>query len=216
MQTLNTVHRFLQAVQQYPDTLPNLIDSVSDGQLKSKEWLVSEVRNLNLDLGTIFLCAGWYGTLAHMLFESKIKLTKIRSFDVDESCYKIAERINKPLVTDNWKFKASTLNVHDLNYDNFSYKTYRNDGSELLLTDTADTIVNTSCEHITNFDAWYNKIPAGKLLILQTNNLTEIEDHINCSLSLSGFGLITPMSSVLYEGQNKLDKYIRFMRIGYK
>lgn len=216
MHTLNTVHRFLQAVQQQPEILPNLIDSVSDGQLKSKQWLVDEVRNLNLDLGTVFLCAGWYGTLAHMMFEANLKVTKVRSFDIDGSCYKIAERINKPLVTDNWKFKASTLDIHALEYDNFSYKTYRNDGTELSLTDTADTIINTSCEHITNFDEWYNKVPAGKLLILQTNNMTEIDGHVNCSISLRGFSLLTPMTTVLYEGENLLDKYTRYMRIGYR
>ena len=61
-------------------------DCFSQGQIKSKMWILQELRKLNLDLGVIFLCAGWYSTLATMLFESKVKVDKIRSFDIDESC----------------------------------------------------------------------------------------------------------------------------------
>ena len=30
-----------------------------------------ELKKIGMHLGTVFLCAGWYGTLATMLFESK-------------------------------------------------------------------------------------------------------------------------------------------------
>ena len=60
-------------------------DCFSRGQIESKLWLVKELTKLNLDLGTVFLCAGWYATLATMLFESKVKVDKIRSFDIDPS-----------------------------------------------------------------------------------------------------------------------------------
>ena len=38
------------------------------------------------------------------------------------------------------------------------------------MSDVPNTIINTSCEHIVNFDEWYRKIPAGKLVILQSND----------------------------------------------
>ena len=66
-------------------------DCFRRGQLQSKLWLVNELKKLKLYLGTVYLCAGWYATLATMLFESKIKLDKIRSFDIDPSCVDIAE-----------------------------------------------------------------------------------------------------------------------------
>ena len=194
----------------------DLTDALSWGQLKSKRWLVSELEKLNLDLGTIFLCAGWYATLAPMLFESSCKIDKIRSFDIDPLCERIAETINKEKVKNNWKFKAATANIHNLIYENFTYKTHRYDGSNLELTDSANTIINTSCEHIENFDIWYNLIPKDKIVILQTNNYVEIEDHINCSSSLEEFRTQTPMTTVLYEGELMLDKYTRYMRIGIK
>lgn len=214
--SLQIVYQFLKIVKDDPTTLPMLLDSVSDGQLSSKQWLLSELEKLDLDFGTVFLCAGWYATLAHMLFESKCKINKIRSFDIDDSCYKIAEIINKSKVKNGWIFKAATADIHNLLYDNFSYTTHRYDGSLLTLTDTADTIINTSCEHIEDFNKWYNNIPNGKIIILQTNDYIEIKDHVNCSTSLANFGDNTPMTTVLYSGQLELEKYIRYMRIGIK
>lgn len=193
----------------------DLNDAFSWGQLKSKRWLVNELEKINPELGTVFLCAGWYATLASMLFKSSCKLNKIRSFDLDDSCAAIADTINRPFVLDNWKFKASTLNIQDITYP-LTYSTLKSDGSRVELTDEADTIINTSCEHIENFKDWYDSIPTGKLVILQTNNYFEIKDHINCSKSLDDFAEKTNMSTVLFQGELELPKYKRFMRIGIK
>lgn len=211
--TISQIKRVLQA---YPECEASLADAFSIGQIKSKSWLVEELLKLDISLGTVYLCAGWYATLAHMMFNSKLTIDKIRSFDIDSSCANIAETVNREQVIKDWRFKASTLDIQELGYDNFTYTTTRKDGSELSLTDSADTIINTSCEHITDFDKWYGNIPQGKIVILQTNNFVEVNEHVNCSLSLSGFAKITIMTNVLYAGELKLDKYTRFMRIGIK
>ena len=191
-------------------------DCFSRGQIKSKLWIVKELTKLNLDLGTVFLCAGWYATLATMLFESKIKIDKIRSFDIDPNCQSIAETFNKPWVKDSWKFKSSTKDIMDINYVHDVYEVIKFDGTQCPLDDTPDTIINTSCEHINNFEEWYAKIPDGKLVILQTNNYFEIEEHVNCVDGLTDFASQSPMTSVLYEGELPLEKYTRYMRIGIK
>tara|TARA_Y100001972_G_C7640881_1_gene321955 strand:+ start:170 stop:1363 length:1194 start_codon:yes stop_codon:yes gene_type:complete len=205
------------------------MDCFSRGQLQSKLWVLETLRNLKysydpkqgikkkeIDLGTVFLCAGWYGTLATMLFESNIKLDKIRSFDIDPSCLTIAKIFNKPWVMNNWKFQACTEDIHNINFDEHTYTVTRNDETKQKLTDSPDTIINTSCEHIQSFDKWYNKITQGKLLILQTNNYFDLPEHVNCSKTLKSFSNDTPMSKVLYEGKLDLEKYTRFMKIGYK
>lgn len=194
----------------------DLTDALTWGQLKSKRWLIDELEKINLDLGTVFLCAGWYATLAAMMFDANLKIDKIRSFDVDESCANIAETINRHRVKQNWKFKASTLDIHKLQYKDFNFISHRYDGSEVELVDSADTIINTSCEHIENFKDWYDAIPQGCLIILQTNNYFEIEDHINCSKNILEFAEQSPMSDCLYQGALELPKYTRFMRIGRK
>jgi len=206
----------LEGLRKYKDDPFFNVDCFSRGQIKSKQWLLTELEKLNVDLGTIFLCAGWYATLATMLFESECKIDKIRSFDIDKSCVEIAETFNKKWVMDDWKFKAAIENIHSIRYNQHSYTVTRANGTECSLVDKPNTVINTSCEHIDNFSSWYDSLPYGVLLVLQTNNYTEIDDHINCSTSLEEFANNTPMEDVLYEGELDCVVYNRYMRIGYK
>ena len=194
-------------------------DCFAQSQMQSKSWLVKELSKLDLNLGTVFLCAGWYATLATLLFEShRIRLDKIRSFDVDDSCWKIAEIFNKPWIMDDWKFKATTADIMDIQYNEWgwTFDTKKKDGSIVEVTEVADTVINTSCEHIADFDTWYDKIPSGKILILQSNNYSELPEHVNCSKTLKHFNSITPMQEVFFQGELYIDKYSRYMRIGVK
>ena len=191
-------------------------DCFSRGQLRSKLWLVSELKKLNVDLGTIFLCAGWYGTLAVMLFENNFKIKKIRSFDLDSTTVNIADTFNKLWVMQDWKYKSVKDDILNINYSGYNYSTVRSNGTICELYDVPDTVINTSCEHIENFKEWYNKIPSGKLIILQGNNYFEIPEHVNCSKDIEEFSNKSPMATVLYEGALELPKYTRFMKIGFR
>ena len=126
-------------------------DCFSRGQLQSKLWLVDELKRLNLNLGTVFLCAGWYGALATMIFESGLSVEKIRSFDIDPSTAKIAEIFNKPWVIDNWKFKPVVQDIHEIRFEEHIYDVLKKDGTTETLYDTPNTMMNTSCEHIDNW-----------------------------------------------------------------
>jgi hypothetical protein len=180
--------------------------------------LITELKKLNVNLGTVFLCAGWYGTLATMLFESNLTIDRIRSFDVDEATVDIAETFNKPWFTDQWKFKALINDIHEIDYNEYTWQFWSNANNRMSypITDVPDTIINTSCEHIKNFKDWYNKIPNRKLVVLQGNNYFEIEEHVNCSNNLTEFSDQSPMTTVLFEGELELPKYTRFMKIGFK
>jgi hypothetical protein len=194
----------------------DLSDALSWGQLKSKRWLVDELEKIDLPLGTIFLCAGWYATLAAMLFQSKCSINKIRSFDIDENCATIAETVNRNYTKKDWRFKASTADIHNIEYTDYTYKTKRFNRTVCEITDTAETVINTSCEHIVDFDKWYSKIPNQTIVVLQSNNYFEIDDHINCSKNILEFAEQTPMNNCLYSGVLELPKYTRYMRIGVK
>jgi hypothetical protein len=204
-----------RAIKTFPDV--DFRDAFSRGQISSKKWLVEELVKLDINLGTVFLCAGWYGSLALLLFESGLKIEKIRSFDKDAECYKIADTINRPYVMSEWKFKAQTEDIHLINYlDGHTYTTYRANGEASELYDKPNTIVNTSCEHLTSFVLWYNLIPKGTLVALQTNDYYEIDDHINCVNDIDEFKKMAPLDNILYEGVLNLEKYNRFMLIGYR
>ena len=225
-----------------------LKDALSEGQLNSKLWLLDKIKGI--DLGTVFICAGWYGVLATLMFEDKnVYVDKIRSFDIDDSCWKIAEDLNEPWKADSWRFKASTLDIVSFftngyysdkdtivinkitNLDNtwsleekeksdtnktYHYYTINVKGEPKLCQEVPDTIINTSCEHIEKFTEWFSAIPEDKLVAIQSNNYFEIDDHVNCVNNLDQFKQQAPLSNIIYEGELVLEKYTRYMLIGYK
>ena len=204
----------------------NLHNAFTQGQLRSKLWLLKHLRDMNL--GTVFICAGWYGTLARAMFENeRIHFDKIRSFDIDPKCAEVADMINKQWNIDDFKFKASTVDIHNFEWKgfhtpapsdgtigNFYYDTIA-DNKVVQMKDSPDTFINTSCEHIENFEDWFNLIPAGKLVALQSNDYFEIQEHINCVGNLDEFHRQAPLSNIIYEGSLELEKYTRYMIIGY-
>jgi len=213
-----TGSQLIEGMRKYKDDDSFNADCFSRGQLESKLWLLTELGKLNVELGTVFLCAGWYATLATMLFESDIKIDKVRSFDIDESCVDIAETFNKPWFVDEWRFKSITQDIMDINYNEHVWQYWSNANNRMSypITDSPDTIINTSCEHIENFQEWYDLIPDGKLVVLQSNNYYEIEEHVNCVRSIEEFAVKAPMDNILYSGELDLPKYKRFMLIGFK
>jgi len=193
-------------------------DALSQGQLKSKMWLIDELRLIDEPLGTVFLCAGWYGILATLMFEYDLDVEKIRSFDMDPDVENIADKFNLPWFSDQWRFKAITEDIHNVDFNEHEWTAWSNKNERMSkpIKESPDTIINTSCEHIENFDDWYEKLPKGKLLVLQSNNYEDVQEHVNISKSLEEFVDQTPMKSVLYSGDLPLDTYTRYMRIGYK
>ena len=69
---------------------------------------------------------------------------------------------------------------------------------------------------IHNFKDWYAKIPKGKLVVMQSNNYDQLEEHVNCAKDLEEFETQTPMTKCLYNGTLDLIKYTRYMRIGIR
>jgi len=208
------MQRFGKGMNVHPDV--DWLNVLSRGQLDSKIWLISELEELDMELGTVFLCGGWYASLALMMFNSKLNIGKIRSFDIDPSCFDIAETLNKEFVLEEWRFKAVTQDIHDINYAGHTYDTFNSRASRFTLYDEPDTIINTSCEHIKDFNKWYNSIPAGKLVVLQSNDYSELEEHINCVKDLNEFREQCSLTDLLYGGRIALQKYNRFMLIGIK
>ncbi|HET6803602.1 MAG TPA: class I SAM-dependent methyltransferase, partial [Casimicrobiaceae bacterium] len=82
--------------------------------------------------------------------------------------------------------------------------------------DVADLVVNTSCEHLPDFPRWYARVPAGQLVVLQSNDYFACTEHVNSVRDLAAFEAQAPLSDVLFAGERKLRRYTRFMLIGRK
>lgn len=209
---VNLLHDLMRTVDKY-----NLnFDAFSYGQLKSKHWIIEELEAMrNPYLGIVFNLCGWYGLLPAMMFNARIKVKKIRSFDIDESCWMIADQMNKTHIQDEWRFKAITEDINNINFEKHTWSGWSNVAMDYIsVTESPDTIINTSCEH-TN-DEWYKKIPYGKIVILQSNDYWSGEKHVNCCFDYNDFSNRYPMVEVWYHGQRAFEKYTRFMKIGIK
>ena len=226
---LKLAHKLTEEKYTIPLNLKNMIknfegkvltDSFSRGQLRSKIWASDTIKDLDIDLGDmVYICAGWYGVLPAILFERN-KVTNIRSFDIDKSCSLPAETLNRSYTQNDWQFKASTMDVNNLIYTGeFMYETLKYNGDEEMITDDAPTcVINTSCEHIVDFDKWWAGIPDGMLVIMQNNDFDD-EDHEHADdtvTSLEEFSKRLNISETLYEGTLALEEYNRYMVIGRK
>jgi hypothetical protein len=188
------LHYWMQAIRQSPDPMRTM-DAFWSGQLKSKEWLITNLRPYVKKVVSVDIHGGWVGVLASMIFQSGIPCKKIRSIDIDPSCRDIAVMMNKgeEMVG---MFEAITENMCDFNTD-------------------ADVIINTSCEHITQeeYIKWFSAIPNNRLIVLQSNNYT-IPEHSRPSYSLDEFKEQCGDINVLWSGELELPLYKRWMIIG--
>lgn len=187
------LHHWMQAIRQSPDHVRTL-DAFWSGQLKSKEWLIVNLRKHVNEFVTIDIHGGWVGVLASMLFQSDIQVISIRNVDVDPACEPIAVNMNK-IEEMAGKFRAVTADMCAVRSD-------------------ADVVINTSCEHITQdqYDLWLSGLPYNTLLVLQSNNYN-IPEHVRIANDLEEFKTQSNIT-VLWAGELELPLYKRFMIIG--
>lgn len=177
-----------------------VLESFWKGQIHSKVWLIEKLkRYVEYHRGyRVAIYGGWNGVLANLLFNSGIGMSHITSVDIDADCEEVASTVNK---------------VHEMRG---TFRAVTADMCEYTVED-AEIIINTSCEHITQeqYDQWLSLQPDDALIVLQSNNYFELEEHIRCSDNLDHFCQQSQLE-VIYSGQLKTSKYDRYMIIGKK
>ena len=178
--------------EEYAPRYDEFRDMFSSGQIRSKEWIIKELNNLNLiQYDKTFLIAGaWYGTLG-MMIKDQFPGVKVTMLDIDPRC----EKFINNMIYDMPDLKSVTEDMYKYAYNE-------------------DVIVNTSCEHILDIQEWLSLIPKNKLLILQSNNYDKGNGHINCVHSKEEFIKQTGLANILYSGKLEMPMYTRYMVIG--
>jgi hypothetical protein len=187
------LHYWMQAIRQSPDPIRTL-DAFWHGQISSKEWLIKNLIPFIKNYVSIDIHGGWVGVLASMLFQSNLPIKSIRSIDIDETCEPIATMMNKG---EEMQGRFSTITEDMCNVES-----------------SADIIINTSCEHITQeqYNTWLSKTSTNSLLVLQSNNY-QIDEHVRIANSLEEFKQQSNID-VIWEGSLELPLYTRWMIIG--
>ena len=212
--TLNTVKRLLD---NYPDRMMDILNSLSENQYASKDWLIDKLNEYphhykykTLDKKiNICILASWYGLLAYKMID-KFKLKQIANIDCidfDPKSKSVAKKLWKKIDTDNLKngklayvkfIEQDIKDIKDFNYP---------------------IVVCTSCEHLEQkvISDTINKLEKHTLVVLQSNNYKEINEHVNCSDNLDDFAnlYVSKLRNIkIY--QKDFIKYKRFMLIGTK
>jgi hypothetical protein len=189
------LHYWMQAIRQSPDPIRTM-DAFWQGQLRSKEWLISALEKHRTLPASIEIHGGWVGLLASMLFQSRVPVTHIASIDIDPSCEPIAIMMNKKEEMAG-RFRAIT-------------------GDMCNIISFVNIVINTSCEHITQeqYETWLSKRNDDQILVLQSNNY-EIDEHIRPAFSLDEFAEQCKIN-ILWKGELELPLYTRYMIIGKK
>lgn len=204
-----------------------LQDAFSRGQVQSKIWLVNELHKIQPNYKNVLILAGWYGQI--LRYFKEIKFGNVRIVDQDREACLISDSIFNVTLIENYRVKAIAGDINNLNLDScgkqkktkgyvFDIENFKNPEQKIYSeTFLPDLIINTSSEHMD--DKWftdirYRKFENTPIVAIQSNNLFELEEHVNCVHSIDHMKKKYPMSEIYYEGELQLKGYKRVMLIG--
>jgi hypothetical protein len=151
------------------------IESISPNQIEGKKWLIEELDKVQIPRDEhgrfkIEIIGGWFGfPLIDLLWEKYgDEIRAIDFFDMDPFAAKVFA-----VYLSTWSVDIQDIKIFTGDMGNyFNYKEKRR----------AHMIINTSCEHMENMDSMkeYYFDPERTLLVLQSNNKTNEDDHTNC------------------------------------
>jgi len=177
--------------------IKDLLDSVSSGQWESKSWLAENLKkHITDNIDGIYVIGSWYGLMSYQLREIGIQ-QRIYNYDLDDVCIKISH----------------LMRCHD-NISNIT-----GDGLEIFYNQEKNNerkiVICTACEHIDQDDleSFISMKHPEMIVCLQSNNMYDIDSHINCHDSVEHFISTLPDMNILYSGTKIIGDYERYMVI---
>lgn len=199
------ISSWFNAVRNLSDNNRNrYLDAFWSGQLDSKAWLIDQlsetVREHSLSTENIYIFGGWIGVLASMLFQSDIPVDHIISIDLDPECQSISKTVCE---SHRDRFVSVTDNMASYEY---------------CWDITPSIVINTSCEHVDTdtYYRWYDRVYPGTVIVAQSNNYFDCDQHVRCSKNLREFESMNGVVDPLWSGELVHDIYTRYMSIWIK
>jgi len=191
----------------------------SRGQIQSKCWLAQELALINKDWTSVAIFAGWFGQL-RLILKKTMDFQCMRILDQDPQACTISDRIFNSSELENYRVKSICADINDLTLHSDGYLwPVENFRSGKVYTEKflPDLIINTSAEHMT--EDWFFQIKhkdwlQTPVVAVQSNNLFDIPEHVNCVHSVDHMMKKFPMTEVLFSGELQLKGYKRVMLIG--
>jgi len=196
-----------------------IYDLMSRSQIKSKIWLIEQLAKIKQGYPNVLLLAGWFGQIK-TIYDQRLTYSKMRIVELDRSACETSDYIFNLGNLENHKVKAVCANVNRLTLHKNGYEwlveNFR-DGTKYSEKFLPDLIINTSAEHMT--EEWFHQLrfkqlDSDPIVAIQSNNLFDLEEHVNCVHSVDHMKKKFPMREVLFAGELQLKGYKRVMLIG--
>ena len=197
----------------------DIYDAFSRSQVKSKIWLIEELTKIDTNYDNVVIMAGWFGQLK-TIYDKMLTYSKMRIVELDKSACEASDYIFNLSNIENYKVKAVNVDINNLTIHKNGYEwdvENFKDGSKYGEKFLPNLIINTSAEHMS--EEWFHQIrfkqmESDPIIAVQSNNLFDIPEHINCVHSVDHMKKKFPMREILYEGELQLKGYKRVMLIG--
>jgi hypothetical protein len=196
-----------------------LQDAMSRSQMRSKIWLVEELAKIKTAYNNVAVMAGWFGQL-QFIFSNNLAYEKMRIIEIDRQACELSDYVFNLTNLEDHRVKAvcadiNQLTLHKNGYE-WSVENFK-DGGEYSEKFLPDLIINTSAEHMT--EEWFHQLrfkqlDSDPIVAIQSNNLFDIPEHINCVHSVDHMMKKFPMREVIFAGELQLKGYKRVMLIG--
>jgi len=208
----------------YNGSIENLeiCDAFSRGQVQSKIWLIKELRKISSSFDNILVVGSWYGQIVFYFDDilDDISYKKIRLLDIDRTACQISDTFFNYDKLAEYSVKSVVADINETVLHKNGYELpIENFKTEAKFTEKflPNLIINSSSEHMT--EDWFNKIRYKNMeqcpiVAIQSNNLFDIPEHINCVHSIDHMKKKFPMKEILFEGELQLSGYKRIMLIG--
>lgn len=211
----NAIHMYSRA----NTDIEVLNDAFSRSQLKSKIWLVEELAKIDANYDNVIIMAGWFGQIKN-IYDKKCTYAKMRIAEMDKAACETSDYVFNLSNLDNYKVKSVNVNINELTLHKNGYEwdvENFKEGTKYSEKFLPDLIINTSAEHMT--EEWFNQIrfkemESNPIVAIQSNNLFDIPEHINCVHSVDHMKKKFPMKEIFFEGELQLKGYKRVMLIG--
>ena len=207
------VHRLKDMIYSYPNI--DISSFVDKNHAMLYSWIIQSLIRIYGEkyLGTIYVLGGGMGILPAMLLDTSLRYENIRSLDLNGTCKFLADELMAPEILENWRFKASTQDVFEVDYISNKFTTMLPDGSiSREFEEVPGVVINTNISYIKESADWYEMIPDTRRLVL----VGETGDVPRPYASSKQFNDEFQMTFVQYTGVITVDKKQYFLKIGLK
>jgi hypothetical protein len=211
----NAIHMY----SRYNSDAEVLNDALSRSQIKSKTWIVEELSKIDTNYDSVLVMAGWFGQIKN-IYDKRLTYAKMRVAELDKQACETSDYVFNLSNLENYKVKSVNVDINNLTLHKNGYEwdveNFR-EGTKYSEKFLPNLIINTSAEHMKEdwfFQIKFKEMESDPIVAIQSNNLFDIPEHINCVHSVDHMKKKFPMKEILYEGELQLKGYKRVMLIG--